>query len=61
MPKKFSFRELKMRSRAEKRRQSLRIAPVTKGFDTSDWQIVNYPVLTSLEAKVKAHDQSMKD
>ncbi|MEL6190835.1 MAG: hypothetical protein AAFR66_02255 [Bacteroidota bacterium] len=53
MSKKFTTKKLKLRSRAEKRRWSLKTNPRIKGFKASIEQ-QNLDVIRSLEEKVKA-------
>ena len=52
MSKKFSTKKLRLRSRAEKRRFALKVAPKTFGVKKSIEQN-NLEVIRSLEAKVK--------
>ena len=53
MSKKFSTKKYRLRSRAEKRRFNLKVAPKTFGVKTSLEQS-NHDVLKKLESKVKA-------
>lgn len=53
MSKKFSTKKYRLRSRAEKRRFNLKVAPKTFGLKTSLEQD-NQEVLQKLESKVKA-------
>jgi hypothetical protein len=51
--KKLSFKELKLRARAARRRHSLKVAPQAKGVKNT-WDKINKPAIDLLEAKVKS-------
>ena len=53
MAKKFSIKKHRLRARAKRRRFALKTNPVTKNLVTSQQQ-ENYPVIQSLESKIKA-------
>lgn len=53
MAKKFTRKKLRLRARAKRRRWSLKTNPTVKGRTASIEQ-QNYPVISSLEEKVKA-------
>lgn len=53
MSKKFTTKALRLRARAEARRRNLKVNPQVKGKKLSIAE-KNYPVITALEAKVKA-------
>ncbi|MCI4668473.1 MAG: hypothetical protein MRZ79_10060 [Bacteroidia bacterium] len=57
MAKKFSTKKYRLRSRAEKRRFNLKVAPKTFGVKTSVEQ-ANLEVLRKIESKVKAIEAS---
>lgn len=51
--KKFSIKKLRLRGRAARRRQALKVAPQTKGLKVTIAQS-NLDVIRSLESKIKA-------
>jgi hypothetical protein len=53
MPKKFTKKEQVLLGRAARRAHSLKVAPKAKNV-VSTWENKNYPVIQSLEAKIKA-------
>lgn len=53
MGKKFTTKKLRLRARAQKRRQDLKINPPTFGVQVTP-EISNLEVIRSLDSKVKA-------
>lgn len=50
--KKFSIKKLRLRGRAARRRQALKVAPKAKGVNETIQQS-NLEIIRSLEAKIK--------
>ncbi|MEZ4775664.1 MAG: hypothetical protein R3D00_20960 [Bacteroidia bacterium] len=53
MSKKFTIKKNRLRTRARKRKFSLKTNPVTRGIKVTVEKI-NEPVIASLEAKIRA-------